>query len=407
MSANQLAAEIVEEILQQLWSSDLSPAERILFMKTCSRLNSTWKSQFARIASVTIHIPCISYLLYLAEIIRTGKSLLYNRQYLRTAARTMICSLDLREPGVGVDSNSYRVWCMFFRMRNFIGLRTCFPSVQRLSFQAVFLPHLGYCLGRRPQVAHTDLSILFDTAQNPSLQQHKVLINFVIHDPETTQPFSVVHTEHSSATTLESLSNFRATVRRWGRLGAIGSLYFLLYAKLGHLPGRSWEESHPIDPYAIREKIVDGLHLHGREIRVSCNTEFYEHDLSDSDDFWGISRRLYIAGTSASTPSWGLFAIHLYHRVNEVWLRYKVPDILGRYVNPDSPLSFDSRVIVKNFALFTDTFYQISIATSCAFVNFAKISSAIDGLDGMKNKPECAASVRRLRSNPFHEQMSR
>ncbi|KAE9403949.1 hypothetical protein BT96DRAFT_1016565 [Gymnopus androsaceus JB14] len=194
MSA-QHPAEIVEKILQEMWSSDLSPAERILFMTTCPRLNRTWRSQFARIASITIHIPCLSYLLYLAEIIRTGKSLVYDRKYLRREARTMICFLDLRE--WGVDSYSYRVW----------------------------------------------------------------------------------------------------------------------------------------------EKIKDGLHVRGREIRTSCITVFHDHALSEADDFWGVNRRLCIAGTS--TPSWGSFVTHLYHRANEARLRYKCPDILGNYckgVNPENPI---------------------------------------------------------------------
>ncbi|KAE9404739.1 hypothetical protein BT96DRAFT_972960 [Gymnopus androsaceus JB14] len=260
MSANQLPAEIVEKILEQLWFSDLSPAERILLMTTCPRLNSTWKSQFSRIASITIHIPCLHYLLYLAEIVRTGKSLVYDRHSLRKGARTMICFLDLRERGV--DSYSYR--------------------------------------------------------------QHKVLIDFVIHDPETVQPFrSLVHTEHSSATTLESpplrfLGHGRQMETRNHR-------YIL-----GRLPDRPKNESHPIpDPFTIRKKIRDGLHLHGREIRTSHSTVFHEHDLSEADDFWGINRRLYIAGTS--TPSSGSFATHLYHRIVEARLRYEVPDILGYY----------------------------------------------------------------------------
>ncbi|KAE9404748.1 hypothetical protein BT96DRAFT_989061 [Gymnopus androsaceus JB14] len=339
----QLPAEIVEKILQQLWFSDLSSAERILLMTTCPCLNSTWKSQFARIASITIHIPCLNYLLYLAGIVRTGKSLVYDRQYLRTGARTMICFLDLRE--WRVDIHSYRVWGIFFRMRNFVGLRTCFPSIQRLSFQTVFLPCLAYCLGGQPQVAHTDLSILFDhaTGQPPSLGQHKVLINFVIHDPETTS-------------FLSPPSDSWVTAGRW-KLGTIDSLYFLLYAKLRRLPDRPKNESHPIPdhPFAIREKIKDGLHLHGREIRTSYNTVFHDHSLSEADDFWGVNRRLYIAGTSAPSEyaffsqdhrlkhfvlnaGWGSFATHLYHRVNEAWLRYKVPDILGNYGKGVNPL---------------------------------------------------------------------
>ncbi|KAE9406016.1 hypothetical protein BT96DRAFT_915737 [Gymnopus androsaceus JB14] len=331
MSA-QLPAEIVEKILQQLWSSDLYPAERILLMTTCPRLNRTWKSQFARIASITIHIPCLSYLLYLAEIIRTGKSLVYDRRYLRTGARTMICFLDLRE--WGVDSYSYRVWCIFFRMRNFIGLRTCFPSVQRLFFQSVFLPCLGFCLGSQPQVAHTELSILFDhTAGQPpsTLEQHKVFINFVIHDPKTTS---------LNLSSDSSPSDSWIPLGRWR--GIIDLFYLMIYGGLGRLPDRPKDESHPIaDRFAIREKVKDGLHVRGREIRTSCSTVFHDHALCEEDDFWGVSRRLYIAGTSALTPSWSSFATHLYHRVNEARLRYKVPDILENYgkgVNPPNPL---------------------------------------------------------------------
>ncbi|KAE9410890.1 hypothetical protein BT96DRAFT_983569 [Gymnopus androsaceus JB14] len=288
MSA-QLPAEIVEKILQQLWPSYLSPAERILLMTTCPRLNSTWKSQFARIASITIHIPCLSYLLYLAEIIRTGKSLIYDRHGELIATPT----------GSAFNGSLSK------------------PSSSQASVN---------CLGKQLQMAHTELSLLFDTTQPPSLKQHKVVINFVIHDPETAQPLdSLLHTGHGGETMLESPW---VTVGRW-KLGVIDSVYFLIYAELERLPHRP-NESHPIsDPFAIMEKIKDGLHVHGREIRTSYNTIFHDHDLSEADDFWGISRRLYIAG--ASTPSWGSFATHLYHRVNEARLRYKCPDILGNY----------------------------------------------------------------------------
>ncbi|KAE9404745.1 hypothetical protein BT96DRAFT_404894 [Gymnopus androsaceus JB14] len=108
----------------------------------------------------------------------------------------------------------------------------------------------------------------------------------------------------------------------------IESFYLVLYGELGRLPGRPKDELHPIaDRFVIEEKIKDGLHFRGRELRTSCSAVFHDRTSSDADDFWGVSRRLYIAGTSASTPSWGSFAAHLYHRANEARLRYKFPDI--------------------------------------------------------------------------------
>ncbi|KAE9410817.1 hypothetical protein BT96DRAFT_1053300 [Gymnopus androsaceus JB14] len=116
-SLNQvdLFPEIIEQIIQNAWNSDLSPNQRIAFMTTCPQLNRTWRSQYARIASISIHIPRMKYLLYLAEIVRSGHSLVYNREYLRTCARTIVCFLDLRERTVLFYS--YTVWGVFMETR--------------------------------------------------------------------------------------------------------------------------------------------------------------------------------------------------------------------------------------------------------------------------------------------------
>ncbi|KAF9075208.1 hypothetical protein BDP27DRAFT_1315682 [Rhodocollybia butyracea] len=178
--SSDLPPEIIEKIVRQVWYSCLSPDERILFMTACPRLSGTWRSQYARIASTTIHIPCMNYLLYLAEIIRTRKSLIYDWKHLRTGARSIICFLDLRTSIL--DYYSYTVWHIFAHMGNYIGIRTCFPSVQQFSFETVFLP-----IASQPQIGHTQMAIIFDRNQPPNPRrdclQLDVYFNVIIYDP--------------------------------------------------------------------------------------------------------------------------------------------------------------------------------------------------------------------------------
>ncbi len=84
----QLPSEIVEIIIQYVWSNTdpMSNPDRVIFMTACPQLNKIWRSEYARIASTHIHIPQIGYLRYLAEIVRTGKSSIYQRN--DSAAKT-------------------------------------------------------------------------------------------------------------------------------------------------------------------------------------------------------------------------------------------------------------------------------------------------------------------------------
>jgi len=136
--------EIIEEVILTLWNSRLISTERIALMTACPLLNHAWKAQFARIASKSIHIPGFTYLLYLANIVRTGSSLIYDKWDLQHRAQTITCFLDAVTSGP--EPPSYRSWDqrtwemyrIFTYMGNFIGLRMCFPAVKRLNLESLF-----------------------------------------------------------------------------------------------------------------------------------------------------------------------------------------------------------------------------------------------------------------------------
>jgi len=114
-------------------------------MTACTLLNRTWKTQFALTASTFIHIPRLSYLLYLAKIVRTDKSTIYNKWDLQHRAQTITCFLDLTDsekgpPYRGWDEKTSRIYEIFTFMGNYIGLRMCFPSVQRLHLETLLYP---------------------------------------------------------------------------------------------------------------------------------------------------------------------------------------------------------------------------------------------------------------------------
>ncbi|KAK7437398.1 hypothetical protein VKT23_018643 [Stygiomarasmius scandens] len=138
-------AEVVEKIVFSLWTSRLSSAERVAVMITCPLLNRSWKARFVLAASTFIYIPQLSYLLYLADIIRTEKSTIYRKWDLQHRARTITCFLNATEKGSPCrswDEKTLEMYHIFTFMGNYVGLRTCFPSVQRLHLESQLYPAL-------------------------------------------------------------------------------------------------------------------------------------------------------------------------------------------------------------------------------------------------------------------------
>ncbi|KAF9075207.1 hypothetical protein BDP27DRAFT_1315678 [Rhodocollybia butyracea] len=285
--SSDLPPEIIEKIVRQVWYSCLSPDERILCMTACPRLSRTWRSQYARIASTTIHIPCMNYLLYLAEIIRTRKSLIYDWTHLRTGARSIICFLDLRTSIL--DYYSYTVWHIFAHMGNYIGIRTCFPSVQQLSFETVFLP-----IASQPQIGHTQMAIIFDRNQPPSSRrgclQLGVHFNVAIYDP------------------------FRAGLY-WSGLGPLaldGYLFLLYFYQIYHgvfhmeNPPRYTKEDPIRDSKGfISNRLLKDLQTCGirgdHHICASRSSVFRE--TSRMEDRMGINHYLWLVGLAAPEVS--------------------------------------------------------------------------------------------------------
>ncbi|KAK7439378.1 hypothetical protein VKT23_017601 [Stygiomarasmius scandens] len=150
--------EIISKIIALLWFSPLSCRERVTLMTACPLLNRTWNAQFARIASRHLHIPSLSYLKYLAGIIFTEESRIYNVWDLQHRVETMTCFLDF-EPKLEsvtkdelkkkhvyladnqewlVDAGTWNVYKMFIQMKNYRPLKLCFPSLKMIYLDFLF-----------------------------------------------------------------------------------------------------------------------------------------------------------------------------------------------------------------------------------------------------------------------------
>ncbi|KAK7457249.1 hypothetical protein VKT23_010548 [Stygiomarasmius scandens] len=195
MVNHELPPELVEKIIFFAWHSILPSFERILFMITCPLLNHTWNAQFSRIASRQIYIPKLSYLLYLANIVRTGKSLVYSQHDLRERAETMTCFLDLRSyPNMTrSDRNTEEMYWIFNDMGNYSGLRSCFPSLEELSLEAALYTPPNLWTSETPQIAHTQVVVIFDKEERERKEKedlpgrrsrHTIELNLTIHDPD-------------------------------------------------------------------------------------------------------------------------------------------------------------------------------------------------------------------------------
>ncbi|KAK7446967.1 hypothetical protein VKT23_014180 [Stygiomarasmius scandens] len=136
-------------------------------MTACPLLNRSWRAQFSRIASTHLHIPQLSYLLYLADIIRSGKSLIYSKWELQHYPTTITCFLDLksqRRPYRNFHVKTLEMYYIFTCMNNYIGLRRCFPSVQKLCLQMELYYRLlpTYADPRQVPLLSTTVSVIFD-----------------------------------------------------------------------------------------------------------------------------------------------------------------------------------------------------------------------------------------------------
>ncbi|KAK7440607.1 hypothetical protein VKT23_016955 [Stygiomarasmius scandens] len=199
MSEPKFPPEIIEKITLLIWRSSLSPSERILLMTTYPLLDRTWKAQFARIASREIHVPNLHYLLYLVNIVRKGKSLIYDQTDLKKHGATMTCFLDMRSyPDLtDRDRRTEDIYWILGDMGNYSGLRICFPSLKELRLEAVFYTPMHLWTSEMAQVAHTQIVLDFDEWEELKgakkkdhfrlLQRnsnHNFTLKIAIHDPD-------------------------------------------------------------------------------------------------------------------------------------------------------------------------------------------------------------------------------
>ncbi|PBK70812.1 hypothetical protein ARMSODRAFT_93095 [Armillaria solidipes] len=157
MESSALPPEIIDDILSGIWSSSIPSHERIMFMTTCPLLNRTWKAVFARIASHDIYILSTKFFEYLCSITHSQTSIIYG-YLLPNTTHTIICQPDL-------DSSATEMYMTLCKQQNFIGLRNCFPNVQklrlRLSRQQTRYIKLVHGV---KQVVHTEISLYMDSS---------------------------------------------------------------------------------------------------------------------------------------------------------------------------------------------------------------------------------------------------
>ncbi|KAF5356436.1 hypothetical protein D9758_009503 [Tetrapyrgos nigripes] len=313
MISPQLPPEIVEKIILLVWKNGvLSSDERVAFMTACPRLNRTWNAQFARIASKEIYLPKLSYLLYLANIVRTGKSLIYDPEDLVTRVETMTCFLDLRSYPLSWDKSTESLYFMLTNMGSFTSFRSCFPSVKELSLEAVFRtpPHLWTT--DFPQIMHTQVVIPFDT-YNPTtpsdaLIHHEIHINAAIHDPDAYLGITNALWNYRS----NPLSDYLALVVRVisGDLGK--SLQFC-----GPL-GSSGDRPHTCNVLRMRNRLHKSRVLSDNVHLFHCNAIFVE--TTTPADLFGVSQHLWRSGRKISL-SWDSLRNDLCDLMAKLWTR--------------------------------------------------------------------------------------
>ncbi len=130
--------ELVEKIVHEIWHTEMPSIVRQSFMTTCPRINRTWKTVYAPIASQDVYIPSLAYIYYLCDIAGRQKSIIYH-DLIPQLTRTITCFVDLREKGR--ERAVKEVYILLMRLPNDIGLRALFPQVPSISFQLSRLGH--------------------------------------------------------------------------------------------------------------------------------------------------------------------------------------------------------------------------------------------------------------------------
>ncbi|KAK0445249.1 hypothetical protein EV421DRAFT_1902697 [Armillaria borealis] len=172
MESSALPPEIINDILSGIWSSSMPSQERIQLMTTCSLLNSTWKAVFARIASRQIYILPTKFFEYLCSITHSQTSIVYG-YLLPNTTRSITCQPDL-------DSSATEMYMTLCKQRNFIGLRTYFPNVQKLRLRlSRRQTHYIKLVHGVKQVVHTKIRFHMDS--NPRLTTVRTTWSIVMH----------------------------------------------------------------------------------------------------------------------------------------------------------------------------------------------------------------------------------
>ncbi|KAG7443358.1 uncharacterized protein BT62DRAFT_1078443 [Guyanagaster necrorhizus] len=123
--------ELIEKIVNEAWHSEMPSYIRKSFMTTCPSINRTWMAVYAPIASRDIYITNLSYIYYLCDIARLGKSIIY-RDFIPQLTRTITCFVDLQVDAM--ETAVKRVYRCLVYLPNDIGFNALFPSLPYVSF---------------------------------------------------------------------------------------------------------------------------------------------------------------------------------------------------------------------------------------------------------------------------------
>jgi len=283
--------EIIEKFLSLLWFSCLSSAERITLMTTCPLVNKAWKAQFSRIASTHLYVPRLGYLLYLVDIIRNVKSLIYSKSQLQYCPKTITCFLDLKSrqrPLRSFDQKTLEMYHVFACMNNYIGLRLCFPSVKKLCLEAqMFHRFLDvYADPRQVPLLSTRMSIIFDHEEG-SCKEEISGGYFSSIFKKIPIPLSLSSCTIRYGVEVEfDPSTPRDVVKIWEDYGPQYCSLIILAMSDGSKSVKTCELERQLwESRMVRQG--------GVAFSMHCQEHFEE---SWSEDIWGVNYRLWMAG---------------------------------------------------------------------------------------------------------------
>ncbi|PBK71272.1 hypothetical protein ARMSODRAFT_955065 [Armillaria solidipes] len=174
----QLPTELIECIILEFWYSEHPSDDRITFMTACPLINGIWKDIYARITSRDIYVPTVAYLLYLSSIISSNDSAIYPTS-LPDSTRTITCYVDLIKSTEDAAKEPYSVFCS---LPNYIGLRRCFPNIERIDLEIKFRIGWHRRFLYHHQLFRTRVSIVLEQA-NAQLCVLPVDWSIVVDDP--------------------------------------------------------------------------------------------------------------------------------------------------------------------------------------------------------------------------------